>query len=113
MYATLLSQALAEHPVDDVDAVLVEELRLSAWALRTHPRGVSVTDTLADELAYDQALIRISAERGIPASPERFAASPPAERARLESALAVLGPPFSEIVYVAATPESDDVVSEV
>jgi hypothetical protein len=55
----------------------------------------SAAESLARELSYDGALIRMCEAVSVPASPARFT-NPTQERQRLELELAALGLPFIE-----------------
>ena len=92
MYVDLLSTILG----DEIEAQTGEELLELALRCRFRmlhfgpPRGLTAYDALANEVAYDRALIRLCAANGIAVAPERFA-HPRAERTRLERALVEAG----------------------
>lgn len=103
MYSELLAESLRhqrageERSRSSPAALLAEAVEcrhrlvhLSAPA-GTGPGGaVSSADSLALQLEYDLALLRLCAARGIECDPSRFV-QPPAERRRLEDTLAALG----------------------
>ena len=91
MYVDLLSKALQarseEHNADEwLDLALEYRDRMLGSRLQ---RGESSGSVLADDVAYDRALIRLCAAKGIGAAPERFA-QPVDERRRLEQELAAM-----------------------
>ncbi len=92
MYVHLLSSALDDWADELSGPQLVDQVRLRRAEMLT-PGGHDVASAgidLAAEVAYDCALIKLSAATGIEVTAERFT-QPRAERARLERALATAG----------------------
>ena len=89
MYVELLSSVLADQMDRAVtgDVLLARALDCRARVYRdpVGPQG-SVHQELADQVAYDSALVHLCEARGIHVDPQRFA-RPGAERDRLEGAL--------------------------
>jgi len=87
MYSYLLSRAL-----DDWDDSVVGEklIRHARESRRLMESATKVADdpliSLATEIAYDRALVKLSEEHGIETGPEQFL-NPRAVRAELEDAL--------------------------
>ncbi len=93
MYVELLSALLADgetRPVrDDSPLDMALDCRGRMLERRGRPGG-SIQHELADEVAYDRALVNLCAASGVDADPTRFS-HPLRERARLENALAERG----------------------
>lgn len=92
MYVQLLSSALYEWVHELSGPPLIAEVRLRRAEMLA-PGGhddAFACGILAAEVAYDCALIKLSAAMGIEATIEQFA-HPPVERVRLERALANAG----------------------
>jgi hypothetical protein len=94
MYVELLTTSLDS---DRASTISGDGLFETAIACRNRMLGSRVqtgncgsAQRLAYEIAYDRALINLSAASGIDVGPERFA-HPPEERTRLEQALAEEG----------------------
>ncbi len=90
MYVDLLTRALGN---DEADARSYDLLLADVVSFRARLRGgadggsaTSAAESLARELAYDGALIRLCEALAVPATPARFV-NPPAERKRLEREL--------------------------
>ena len=92
MYVDLLTRALGN---DEADARSQDLLQADVVSFRARLHGaeaegdnapISAAESLARELAYDGALIRLCGALAVPAAPARFA-NPRAERERLEQAL--------------------------
>ncbi len=103
MYVDLLTRALG---TDEAGSRSNDLLLADLVDSRARLRGVnggstpSAAESLARELSYDGALVRLCEAMSVPASPARFT-NPPQERLRLESELAAaLGVP---LVDAAAT----------
>jgi hypothetical protein len=96
MYVDLLTQALGtDEAGSKSNDLLLADLFDSRARLRDVNGGStsSAAESLARELSYDGALIRMCEALAVPASPSRFS-NPPQERQRLELELAALGLPF-------------------
>jgi len=93
MYVAFLSAVLAAEDDEVVTNDSLLELALVCrhrmLGSRAEPGG-SAQHELAYEVAYDHALVRLCAARGIEVDPGRFA-HPRPERARLERALGAGG----------------------
>jgi hypothetical protein len=93
MYVDLLTRALG---TDEAGSRSNDLLLADLVDSRARLRGVnggstsSAAESLARELSYDSALVRLCAALSIPASPSRFT-NPTQERQRLELELAALG----------------------
>jgi hypothetical protein len=96
MYVELLSAVLADgeaQPVrSDSPLDVAVECRHRMLDRKGRPGG-SIEHELADEVAYDRALVNLCAASGIDVDPRRFS-HPRRERARLESALVERGVDF-------------------
>lgn len=92
MYVDLLSEALDAWPNDSADIDLLEyTVRCRSEMLRAGPpHGGTAWELLVLEVAYDRALIKLSAAHGLFAVPTNFT-FPTQERARLEAELATAG----------------------
>jgi hypothetical protein len=93
MYVELLSAVLAAEEAEPVtaDSLLDVAADCRARMLRSRTqRTVSAKHALANEIAYDRALVNLCAFHGIEVDPGRFT-HPREERARLERALAEIG----------------------
>jgi hypothetical protein len=93
MYVELLSALLAheEDPVTTSDSLLDAVFACRRRMLNDERRtGTSAEDRLADQIAYDRALVNLCAATGIDVDPTRFA-HPLQERSRLEGALTAHG----------------------
>lgn len=92
MYVDLLTNALQEWTDDPQGEVLLDYvLDCRNDMLSAIPRrGKSAYVALATEIAYDRALIKLCASRGIEATPADFS-HPREERERLEQSLADQG----------------------
>jgi hypothetical protein len=89
MYVDLLTRALGTDEAGSRSGDLLLADLVESRARLTALRGESATSTaesLARELSYDGALIRMCASVSVPASPARFA-NPHSERSRLEREL--------------------------
>jgi hypothetical protein len=98
MYVDLLTRALGTGEAScKSNDVLLADLVDSRARLRDVDGGStnSAAESLARELSYDGALIRLCEALSVPASAARFA-NPTQERQRLELELAELGVPFNE-----------------
>jgi hypothetical protein len=99
VYAQLLSHALEAHPdpsstTGDALAQLLERrTRLRANTSRTESDWAP--DAIADQLAYDVALVELSQRLGIEVDLTRFG-QPRQERGRLEQALITRGVHLSD-----------------
>jgi hypothetical protein len=71
--------------------------------------GALATDRLAYEVAYDLALIGVSAAMDIDTTPTNFK-NPLRERERLEHQLADLGPNWKRFIYPAEVPNDGGIV---
>jgi hypothetical protein len=98
MYVDLLTRALG---TDEAGSRSNDLLLADLVDSRARLRGVnggstpSAAESLARELSYDGALIRLCEALAVPASASRFS-NPPQERQRLELELAALGLPFAD-----------------
>jgi hypothetical protein len=98
MYVDLLTRALGTGEAGSKsNDLLLADLVDSRARLRDVNGGStsSAAESLARELSYDGALIRMCEALAVPASPSRFG-NPPQERQRLELELAALGLPLIE-----------------
>jgi hypothetical protein len=92
MYVDLLSTILG-HEIEAQTGEELLELALRCRFRMLHsgpPRRLAAHDALANEVAYDRALIKLCVVNGIAVAPERFA-QPRAEWTRLERALVEAG----------------------
>jgi hypothetical protein len=92
MYVDILSSALDTWVDELTGSALVDYvLECRAAMLSSGPhRGDTAYSSLAVEIGYDRALIKLCETHNVPVTATRFA-SPRAERARLEHELAVAG----------------------
>jgi hypothetical protein len=93
MYVELLSAVLADEETKPVrsDSPLDVARECRGRMLERRGRtGGSIQHELADEVAYDRALVNLCAASGLDVDPKGFS-HPRRERARLENALAELG----------------------
>jgi hypothetical protein len=96
MYVDLLTRALGTDEADSKSHdLLLAELVDSRARLAVSDGGsrTSATESLAREIAYDGALIRLCEAMSVPASADRFT-NPNSERHRLEDELRSLGVSF-------------------
>jgi len=100
LYSDLLDAALREREQSEgapsngeALARLVQYRHEVIWKQRSTSDRASTTPALADQMAYDVALIRYARSLGIDCDPEGFG-SPHIERQRLERALASRGIPL-------------------
>ena len=99
-YSEQLSRAMETPEAMDPPLGILESL-IAARDGRAKAVGkadASEGQLLAVELAYDEALIRISAAMSIETSPANFS-NPLQERDRLEHQLARIGPNWNEFIY--------------
>jgi hypothetical protein len=98
MYVDILSSAL-DHWVDELTGSALVEYTLACRAemLNNVPhRGDTAYSSLAAEIAYDRALIKLCEMHDVPVVPTSFA-YPRAGRARVEHELAVAGVDLSAL----------------
>jgi hypothetical protein len=95
IYVDLLTRALGDAD-PDVEPRSIDHLQADVVHMRSRlldgesRRSSTPSETLARELAYDGALIRLCEALNVSTTPAQFA-SPAGERARLERALADRG----------------------
>src|SRR3984957_15404693 len=98
MYVDLLIRALGtDEAGSKSNDLLLADLVDSRARLRDVNGGSasSAAESLAREISYDGALIRLCGALAVPAPPSRFG-NPPQERQRLELELTALGLPLIE-----------------
>ena len=93
IYGQLLDTALHERRQLGSRGQRLAELLRCRGQLRGSEASNRVADALADQLAYDVALIDLAQHLGIDCDAHRFD-QPPLERRRLEDALAMNGVPL-------------------
>jgi hypothetical protein len=92
-YVALLREAVRSGETDWEQSPLETLARASS----TTTYGPDSFGSLADQVAYDRALMSVCQAMGIATSVERFD-RPATERARLEQALAQLGPQWKKFL---------------